>query len=66
MDITPAKSGNYTGFFAIDAEERRKLGIFNFLKRLCATVHAMKGGVFQISPRECEFCVSGVSAGAWR
>jgi hypothetical protein len=66
MDITPAKSGNYTGFFAIDAEERRKLGIFNFLKRLCATVHAMKGGAFQISPRECEFCVSGVSAGAWR
>ncbi|HEX2769163.1 MAG TPA: PD-(D/E)XK nuclease family protein, partial [Geobacteraceae bacterium] len=56
VDFTPAKSGDYTGFFAIDPEERRELGNKNFLNRLCATVHSMKGGEFQISPKECEFC----------
>lgn len=56
MDFTPAKSGDYTGFFAIDPEERRKLDNVNFLNRLCAPVHSMKGEVFHISPKECEFC----------
>jgi len=56
VDFTPAKCGDCPGFFAIDPEERRELGNKNFLNRLCATVHSMKGGEFQISPKDCEFC----------
>jgi ATP-dependent helicase/DNAse subunit B len=55
-DFTAWEDSNFTGFFITDPEERKKLGADNFLNRLCATVRSMKGGDFQITPRECEFC----------
>jgi ATP-dependent helicase/DNAse subunit B len=56
MDFAEGKNKDFTGFFDTDPEERKKLGNENFLNRLCATVQAMKGGDFQITPKECEFC----------
>lgn len=55
-DFTAGEDNDFTGFFTTDPEERKKLGADNFLNRLCATVRSMKGGDFQITPRECEFC----------
>ncbi|MCM2358255.1 MAG: PD-(D/E)XK nuclease family protein [Geobacteraceae bacterium] len=50
---------DFTGFFSADPAERRLLGDGNFLNRLCGKVRAMKGGDFQITPKECEFCDFG-------
>jgi len=50
---------DFTGFFATDPEARHALGEENFFNRLCGKVRGMKGGDFQITPRECGFCECG-------
>ncbi len=55
-DLGSGKEGTDDGFFSTDPVEREQLGDDNFLNRLCAVVRAIKGGDFQITPRECEFC----------
>jgi ATP-dependent helicase/nuclease subunit B len=57
-DFTDGKE-DFAGFFSADPAERHNLGDDNFLNRLCSTVRAMKGGDFQITPRECETCDFG-------
>lgn len=47
---------DFTGFLATDPAERQTLGNDNFLNRVCTKVNAIKGGDFQITPRECDFC----------
>jgi RecB family exonuclease len=56
VDFAAAEEGAFAGFFATDPAERDRAGGDAFLDRLLTTVRAMKGGDFQITPRECEFC----------
>lgn len=55
-DFAKSPKEDFTGFFSVDPEERKKLGDGNFLNRLWDTVYSMKSGDFRITPRECGAC----------